>query len=60
MDDNTTYSDANASIPRIFAFYREKILDLSSLQTAEQVVSLLQMETEFLSDEDEILAVAYR
>lgn len=60
MDDNTTYSDANASIPRIFAFYREKVLDLSSLQTAEQVVSLLQMETEFLSDEDEILAVAYR
>lgn len=60
LDENTTYSDANASIPRVFAFYREKILDLSSLQTADQVMSLLQMETEFLSDEDEILAVAYR
>ncbi len=60
MEDNTTYSDANASIPRIFAFYREKMLDLSSLQTAEQVLSLLQMETEYLAEEDEILAVAYR
>ena len=46
MDENTTYSDANASIPRIFTFYREKVLDLSSLQTADQVLSLLQMETE--------------
>lgn len=60
MADNTTYSDANASIPRVFVFYREKMLDLSSLQTADQVYSLLQMETEFLDDNDEILAVAYR
>ena len=60
MDENTTYSDANASIPRIFTFYREKVLDLSSLQTADQVLSLLQMETEYLAEDDEILAVAYR
>ena len=60
MDENTTYSDANASIPRIFTFYREKVLDLSSLQTAEQVISLLEMETEYLGEDDEILAVAYR
>lgn len=60
MDENTTYSDANASIPRIFTFYREKVLDLSSLQTADQVLSLLQMETEYLTEDDEILAVAYR
>lgn len=60
LDDNTTYSDANASIPRVYVFYREKMLDLSSLQTADQVYSLLQMETEFLEDQDNILAVAYR
>ncbi len=60
MDDNTTYSDANASIPRIFAFYREKILDLSSLQTGEQVLSLIGLETEYLENDDEILAVCYR
>lgn len=60
LDDNTTYSDANASIPRIFVFFREKMLDFSSLQTADQVYSLLQMETEFLEEKDSILAVAYR
>lgn len=60
MDDNTTYSDANASIPCVFIFYREKMLDLSSLQTADQVYSLLQLETELLDSQEELLAVAYR
>lgn len=60
LDDHTTYSDANASIPKIFAFYREKMLDLTGMQTADQLYSILDVETEMLDDDEEILAVAYK
>lgn len=60
LDDHTTYSDANATIPKVFVFYKEKMLDLSGMQTAEQLYSILEVETETLGDEEPILAVAYR
>lgn len=60
LDDHTTYSDANATIPKVFVFYKEKMLDLSGMQTAEQLYSILEVETETLNDEEPILAVAYR
>lgn len=60
LDDHTTYSDANATIPKVFVFYKEKMLDLSGMQTAEQLYSILEVETETLDDEEPILAVAYR
>ncbi len=60
LDDHTTYSDANATIPKVFVFYKEKMLDLSGMQTAEQLYSILEVETETLDGEEPILAVAYR
>lgn len=60
LDENTTYSDANATIPKVFIFYREKILDLSGMQTADQLYSILDVETENLSSDEEIIAVAYK
>ena len=60
LDDNTTYSDANATIPKVFVFYREKMLDLSGMQTADQLYSILDLETENLGPEEEIIAVAYK
>lgn len=60
LDENTTYSDANATIPKVFIFYREKMLDLSGMQTAEQLYSILDLETENLSPDEEIMAVAYK
>lgn len=60
LDENTTYSDANATIPKVFVFYREKMLDLSGMQTAEQLYSILDVETENLAPEEEIIAVAYK
>ena len=60
LDDNTTYSDANATIPKVFVFYKEKMLDLTGMQTAEQLYSILDVETEMMEDSEEILAVAYK
>lgn len=60
LDRHTTYSDANASIPKVFAFYREKMLDLTGMQTKAQLLSILDVETETLQPEEEILTVAYR
>ena len=60
LDDHTTYSDANATIPKVFVFYREKMLDLSGMQTADQLYSILDLETENLEPGEEIIAVAYK
>jgi N-methylhydantoinase A/oxoprolinase/acetone carboxylase beta subunit len=60
LDENTIYSDANATIPKVFVFYREKMLDLTGMQTAEQLYSILDVETETLAIEEEIIAVAYK
>lgn len=60
LDDNTTYSDANATIPKVFVFYKEKMLDLTGMQTADQLYSILDVETEMMEPGEEILAVAYK
>ncbi len=60
LDENTTYSDANATIPKVFLFYKEKMLDLTGMQNAEQLYSIMEVETDFLDQEDEIIAVAYK
>jgi N-methylhydantoinase A/oxoprolinase/acetone carboxylase beta subunit len=60
LDEHTIYSDANATIPKVYVFYREKMLDLTGMQTAEQLYSILDLETEALSGQEEIIAVAYK
>ncbi|MFI3212562.1 MAG: hydantoinase/oxoprolinase family protein [Eubacteriales bacterium] len=60
LEENTTYSDANATIPKVFVFYKEKMLDLTGMQTAEQLYSIFDLETEMLTPEDEILVVAFK
>lgn len=60
LDENTTFSDANATIPKVFIFYREKMLDLTGMQSAEQLNSILDVEIERLKDEEEMIAVAYK
>ena len=60
LDANTTFSDANATIPKVFIFYREKMLDLTGMQSAEQLNSILDVEIEGLEDGEELIAVAYK
>lgn len=59
LHDNTIFSDANATIPRVFLFYKEKMLDLSGMQTAEQMKSIMEEEISVLSDADVVIAAAY-
>lgn len=60
LDANTTFSDANATIPKVFIFYREKMLDLTGMQSAEQLNSILDVEIEGLDGDEELIAVAYK
>ncbi|SEN91496.1 N-methylhydantoinase A/oxoprolinase/acetone carboxylase, beta subunit [Amphibacillus marinus] len=60
IDDNTVYSDANATIPKVFLFFREKMLDFTGMQTLEQLMSIMEVELENLKDNEDIIAVAYQ
>ncbi|WP_245864490.1 hydantoinase/oxoprolinase family protein [Paenibacillus donghaensis] len=60
LDENTIYSDANATIPKVFLFFREKMLDLTGMQTKEQLMSIVELETEMLDEDEMWLAVAYQ
>lgn len=60
IDDHTTYSDANATLPKVFLFYNEKMLDLTGMQTIEQLKSIVEVELEHLKESDEVIAVAYK
>ncbi|MDO4345594.1 MAG: hydantoinase/oxoprolinase family protein [Eubacteriales bacterium] len=60
LDAHTTFSDANATIPKVFMFYREKMLDLTGMQSAEQLNSILDVEIERLEPQEELIAVAYK
>lgn len=60
VDEHTIYSDANATIPKVFLFYKEKMLDLTGMQTVDQLTSIMDVETENLAQNDEIIAVAYK
>lgn len=60
LDANTTFSDANATIPKVFIFFREKMLDLTGMQSAEQLNAILDVEIEGLKEQEELIAVAYK
>lgn len=60
IDEHTIYSDANATIPKVFLFFREKMLDLTGMQTLEQLTSIMDVETENLDTNEEVIAVAYK
>lgn len=60
LDDNTIYSDANATIPKVFLFYKEKMLDLTGMQSKEQLLSIIEVETQYLQEDNEIIALVYQ
>jgi N-methylhydantoinase A/oxoprolinase/acetone carboxylase beta subunit len=60
LDDNTRYSEANATIPKTFLFWKEKMLDLTGMQTKEQMLSIIEMELDVLEQEQPVIAVAWQ
>jgi hypothetical protein len=47
-------------LPRVFIFFGEKMLDLTGMQTANQLFSIMDLEIEFLPADGEIIAIAYQ
>jgi len=60
IEEHTVFSDANATPPKIYLFFKEKMVDLTGLQSKEQILSIAELELEMVSDDTPILAVAYK
>lgn len=60
IDEWTEYSEANAILPGVQVFYGEKMLELSGLGTLKAVMSLFDLETEYLDQGEKIIAIVYR
>lgn len=60
LNENTSYSNGSAVLPRVFVFFGEKMIDLTGMQTESQLFSILDVETETLDDNAELMAVAYQ
>ncbi|MEB7996536.1 hydantoinase/oxoprolinase family protein [Raoultella ornithinolytica] len=60
IDDNTRYSEANATIPKTFLFWKEKMLDLTGMQTKEQMLSIVEMELDVVEQDQPVIAVVWQ
>lgn len=60
VNEHTVYSDANDTIPKVFMFYKEKMLDLTGIQSLEQMKAIIGTELEFVDEKDDVIAIAYQ
>ncbi|WP_099224212.1 hydantoinase/oxoprolinase family protein [Listeria costaricensis] len=57
VEELSSYSDAGQTIPAIYVFTPSRMHDYSGLHDYEQLKSLLQLDTEFLKPDDELILV---
>lgn len=60
IDEMTQYTDAGATLPKTYLFFQQRMVDLSGVLSKEQLMSLLDMEVEFLDADDKLIVVAAR
>ena len=60
IDEMTTYNDGGALLPKSFLYFRQKAADLSGVTEKEQLMPLVDLELEFVGDEEMVIAVAAR
>lgn len=60
VDSVTRYTDAGATLPKTYLFFGQKMCDLSGVLNRDQMVSLAEMELEFVADDQPIIGVAAR
>ncbi|TLQ09000.1 hydantoinase/oxoprolinase family protein [Marinilactibacillus psychrotolerans] len=60
IDEYTYYSDANATPPKVYLFFKEKMVDLTGVQSKEQILSIAEVELESVEEESTIIAVCYQ
>ncbi len=58
LEESTRYGDAGAQLPRLFLGVRGRIVDLSGLVRADQVLSLAEAETAGLAPDERVMMVA--
>ncbi len=58
VDRHTKYSDAGASLPKVYLYFNQKMVDLSGVTTKDQLLSLADMECSHLDDSVSMIAVA--
>lgn len=57
IDENTQYSDAGCTLPKTYLYFNQKSVDLSGVISKDQMMSLAEMEIEFLDNTSSIIAV---
>lgn len=57
IDGMTQYTDAGATLPKTYLYFKQKAIDLSGVINKEQLFSLIEMELEFLEDTNDIIVV---
>jgi hypothetical protein len=60
IDEMTTYNDGGGLLPRCFLYFRQKAVDLSGVMEKDQLLPLIQLELEFVGDDEPLLLVAAR
>ena len=60
FEKHTIYGDAGRELPDLFVVYRGKVLDMSGLMNMDQILSLLQIELNTVTDEEPIAALIKR
>lgn len=58
IDGMTQYTDAGATLPKTYLYFKQKTLDLSGVINKEQLLSLAEMELEFAEDDCNIIVAA--
>lgn len=60
VDNMTVYNDGGAMLPKTYLYFRQKNADLSGVMTKEQLLSLADLELEFVEDNEPVIAVSSR
>lgn len=57
IDQHTYYSDAGATLPHTYVYFGHKQVDASGIVNKDQLMSLLEMELEFVDSDEPIICV---
>lgn len=60
LEDTVEYGATGGELPGLFAYYGEKQLNLSGLVRREQVLDLMKLEAELLTEDEKIIVLAVR
>ncbi len=57
LESNSEFSDAGETLPKTYLYFGQKQLDCSGVLNKEQLLSLVEMELEFVGDDEDIITV---